>query len=534
MLPVILWLYVGHVAIAWITERETNRQEAERMKVRSGGHESSRAVTGGNGGRLSGSSIVATRNFLLATRDSGYRSTASAVSEFVDNSIQAGSQAIHVHILKGSNSQYPVEIVVSDDGQGMASGDLSQALTFGGSARFGDRSSLGRYGMGLPNAALSCARRVDVYSWRSGRQTLLSTLDIDELMSVEDAVLASPVKSERPPLALNPGRGTLIHLRRCDRLEYRLPSTIAKKLSKTLGRTYRHYLKQGLAILVNGEAVSLIDPLFLDLGDDHCASQFGDRLTYDLSTPSGRGTIEVVFTELPVEAWADLPPAEKRRRGITNAANVSIVRADREIDSGWWFMGKKRRQNYDDWWRCEVRFDPELDELFGITHTKQQVTPSPELRFLLSSDLEPVASALNARVRRRFELASTKGPLAAAARTAALCSSSLPPLHGYIRSASTAYKFDVGEILGTSAFAVETEGQDLSVVVNERHPIYRDVLRPLAESDAPGDQRTAKGMALLLLALARAEAAVDLKDDRNNAERFRHTWSDVAATFLTA
>ena len=127
------------------------------------------------------SSVVATRNFLLATRDSGYRSTAAAVAEFVDNSIQAGAQAVHVHVLKGLSDQYPVEIAVSDDGEGMAAEDLSRALTFGGSGRFGDRSSFGRYGMGLPNAALSCARRVDVYSWRSRRRTLVSTLDLDEM-----------------------------------------------------------------------------------------------------------------------------------------------------------------------------------------------------------------------------------------------------------------------------------------------------------------------------------------------------------------
>ena len=241
-----------------------------------------------------------------------------------------------------------------------------------------------------------------------------------------------------------------------------------------------------------------------------------------------------MFSELPVEAWSVLSPREKRERGITNAANVSVVRAGREIDSGWWFMGKKRRQNYDDWWRCEIRFEPVLDELFGITHTKQQISPSADLRSLLSRDIEPVANALNARVRRRFELANAKGPLADAARTAARCSQSLPPLCGSGRSASPSYRFDVGEVVGTSAFALEADGQDLSVVVNERHPLYRDVLRPLVESATPGDQRTAKRLGLLLLALARAEAAVGPNSDRTRAERFRHSWSDVAATFLNA
>ena len=46
---------------------------------------------------------------------------------------------------------------------GMDPFTLRQALRFGGSTRFGDRSGLGQYGMGLPGASLSQARRVTVY-----------------------------------------------------------------------------------------------------------------------------------------------------------------------------------------------------------------------------------------------------------------------------------------------------------------------------------------------------------------------------------
>ena len=54
--------------------------------------------------------------------------------------------------------------------------------------------------------------------------------------------------------------------------------------------------------------------------------------------------------------WYSLSNEEKNARGIAKNAGVSIVRAGREIDCGWFFMGQKRKENYDDWWRCEVRF----------------------------------------------------------------------------------------------------------------------------------------------------------------------------------
>lgn len=476
-------------------------------------------------------SLVEVGNFLVATRDAGYRSVASAVSEFVDNSIQAGARSIKVGVAKSDCTEFPVEIAVADDGMGMNAAELSSALTFGGSSRFGDRSSLGRFGMGLPNAALSLARRVEVYSWQSD-SSLLSTLDLDEIVG-GDTRFAFPASAERPTVAADSPSGTLVRLRRCDRLGYRRPSTIANKLADSLSRTYRHFLGAGLAIVVNDKPLTPADPLFLSTGTAHTAKAFGEPLAYELATAAGHGTVEVIFTELPVEAWCDLSVQQKRRIGITNAANVSIVRADREVDSGWWFMGGRRRQNYDDWWRCEIRFDPVLDELFGITHTKQQVTPTPHLNDLLSADLGPIANALNARVRRRFELVKVRGPLADAARTAALCSESLPRL-GPGPSASAVYRLEVGEIAGTSALTVETEGQDMSVVVNERHPLYRDVLRPLTESATPADQRTAKRVGLVLLALARAEADAGPGHSGHAAAQFRSQWSDFAATYLNA
>src|SRR5882672_176202 len=108
--------------------------------------------------------IIALDRFIQATRDSGYKGTASAVSELIDNSIQAKAKHIAVNI-RSVAAEPPIEMSVFDDGCGMDPFTLRQALRFGGSSRFGERSGLGRYGMGLPNSSLSQARRVTVYTW---------------------------------------------------------------------------------------------------------------------------------------------------------------------------------------------------------------------------------------------------------------------------------------------------------------------------------------------------------------------------------
>src|SRR5947209_17792162 len=114
-------------------------------------------------------SIVALDKFIQATRDSGYKGTASALSELVDNSIQAEATRIAISVTAATSGEEEktMEVSVLDNGCGMDPFTLRQALRFGGSTRFGDRSGLGRYGMGLPNASLSQARRVTVYTWQS-------------------------------------------------------------------------------------------------------------------------------------------------------------------------------------------------------------------------------------------------------------------------------------------------------------------------------------------------------------------------------
>ena len=78
--------------------------------------------------------IINLSHFIEATRDSGYKNTTSAVAELVDNSIQAGAKRVEICIHNGAAiSDYPLEIAVVDDGCGMDSATLRQALRVGDS-----------------------------------------------------------------------------------------------------------------------------------------------------------------------------------------------------------------------------------------------------------------------------------------------------------------------------------------------------------------------------------------------------------------
>jgi hypothetical protein len=483
--------------------------------------------------------LVEPANFVRAIRDSGYKSTAFAVAELVDNSIQAGARNVSIEIRRGACGDWPIEIVVSDDGCGMDPAALASALTFGGTSRFDDRSSLGRYGMGLPNGSLSQARRVTVVAWSHG-QAWATHLDVDEVISGACPGIAPPVSVAMPDTSGGSVTGFAVVLERCDRIENKRAGTVAGKLRRELGSIYRRFLADGLKICVNSEAVQVIDPLFLDVAScSFGAQQFGDELRYELTGKGGRsGEIRVRFSELPVLQWHGLPNADKRAMGLTGGSSVSILRANREIDRGWLLMGEKRRENYDDWWRCEISFDPVLDEWFGITNSKQQITPSEELGRIVAPDLEAIARALNARVRRSFELAKTALPLSLA-ETRAQKSDYLLPRLSSLKSEKGSdtgepYRLRAAELDSTDLYEVDLRRGQLLVTINARHPFYRGTYEPLASSDSERDQQLASEIGLLILAAARAEVGTGSRQDRHSRAQFRHAWSDVLSTFLTA
>jgi hypothetical protein len=520
--------------------------------------------------KIGDSSIIALDKFIQATRDSGYKGTASAISELVDNSIQAGASRIVISVIakagQEGDGETPIEIFVLDNGCGMDPFTLRQALRFGGSTRFGNRIGLGRYGMGLPNASLSQARRVSVYTWRlpdaaprrgeAPERVYMSYLDVDEIVRCQMDEVPRPEVVKNPPTDCVGSSGTLVFWSRCDRLDNRRISTITRKLESELGQRFRHFLWGGLKILLNGHAIKAFDPLYLRQNAEVSGGHpFGEELVYEVRASVDQqttGWVRVRFSELPVYEWHKLSNEEKRRIGLSKGAGVSIVRAGREVDYGWFFMGRKHRENYDDWWRCEIQFDPVLDEAFGITHTKQQVRPQSYLIEALAPDLEATARVLNARARKahiavkageRFSEAERVAgerdhllrplPIKAPPKAKALIKDlekSHPTLRQPREGDESPYAIVEAVVKDTCFFAHAHDGKRLVLILNPDHPFYREIYKPLADGDTPRDQQLRVKLELLLLAAARSEAAS--KSNEATLARQRLEWSNTLATFL--
>src|ERR1051326_6290160 len=155
--------------------------------------------------------VVALNRFIEATRDSGYKTTASAVAELIDNAFQAKASKVDVSILETTvNSARNLTVIIKDNGSGMPPSVLRLALQFGGSTRFNSRTGVGRYGMGLPNSSLSQARRVDVYSWTSPSRVYWSYLDVDGIAAGTIVCVPKPKpRKARDGLSADTKSGTI-------------------------------------------------------------------------------------------------------------------------------------------------------------------------------------------------------------------------------------------------------------------------------------------------------------------------------------
>lgn len=495
--------------------------------------------------------VVVNHTFIEATRDTGYRSTASAIAELVDNALQAKAKRIDIRIDDGEDG---LMVSVLDNGTGMSTTTLRQALQFGGSERFNDRNGPGRFGMGLPNSSVSQARRVDVFTWQQPSFVFGCYLDVDEVAAGRVFEIP-PIRRVTLPAWCIPQRGpsgTLVQWTRCDRLDARRASVVARKLMEPLGRTFRRFLWRGVEITVDGDKLLPIDPLFLHESSPLSgAKPFGEPLMFELHTPRNAAhttTVIARFAELPIEKWYDLPLEDKRKLRIIGGAGLSVVRADREIDYGWYFFGPKRKENYDDWWRCELTFEPELDELFGVNHSKQGISPTSALKEILSPDMEAVARVLNQRVQAAFSTAKTARiraaiprlpipardndneplPKAPTTKINQPANASRPPKKGSPPEPETGIRIDIGPVPGGAVFTLNGAVGQERLVINSEHPFYREVYQPLV-AEGGSSKRLIE---VLLLAFVWAERGAESERHRSFFRQHRLAWGDRLAELL--
>jgi hypothetical protein len=357
--------------------------------------------------------LVAAEAFVRGIRDIGYKSTATALDELIDNSIQAGATRVDVAFeYARKSSTKPTGLALIDDGHGMDPEMIRASAMWGGTHRENDRSGFGRYGYGLPSACVSQGTRFTVYSRPEAADMHRVELDIEKLGAGEyhadngRVEVPQPIQSDLPSwvrsyalecdFASALDTGTVVVIDQLDRLSWVTKASLERNLLQHFGITYRNFLGN-VEIRVNGKRVEPIDPLFVTEGfrfydiDEDRAKPLEDLKfsVKDRITRAHLGDVRVRFSWLP-PTFARIDKSKNATRSNSNGRfgvmrehlGIIFLRAGRQID----VITKNTRtvfQNNDRYWNVEVNFPPALDEEFSITTSKQQIVLSDRMWDLL-------------------------------------------------------------------------------------------------------------------------------------------------------
>ena len=357
--------------------------------------------------------LVAAEAFVRGIRDIGYKSTATALDELIDNSIQAGSTRVDVVFGFGvKSSSKPDRIAVVDNGHGMDPTMIRAAVMWGGTHRENNRVGFGRYGYGLPSSCVSQGLSFAVYSKPDGGGLHRVQLDVEELGAgmyhTENGrvIVPEPEQTDLPTwlqlFVKEQGinefmrSGTAVVIERLDRLSWSTTTSLERHLLQHFGVTYRNFISD-IDLRVNGKRVEPVDPLFVTEGfkyfdlDEDRALQL-EPLAFKVKDRNDRseiGTVTVRFSQLP----PTFARKDKSKEATSKNANprfsimkdhlgLIFLRAGRQIDvvtrNPW-----TQFQTYDRNWNVEINFSPALDEEFSITTSKQQIVVSERMWDLL-------------------------------------------------------------------------------------------------------------------------------------------------------
>jgi len=389
------------------------------------------------------------QTLISSLRDVGYNSTTSALCEHVDNAIQWGATEVRVYFRQtGKRGEYQTDVLVLDNGKGMAPNILRFATSFGGSMIYDNRSGIGRYGMGMKTAALSMSPVMDLYSWQEAGAYYNMVLDVEavgkeraNLIELPEPTLMDQLPSELSEMLIRPLQfpdrdeqalladgieelrerlgqsGTIVYLPSCDRLTFAKARTLCEHAIKEMSRVYRRFLAKGIKLYVNNRLVQPFDPTYSmaaarharipDLRIKESRLVFSNVIQVKRSgtNPQEEDNVEtapvtVRLYALPIEDWGSLPlKVRKNDLHLYDDNTVSVLRNDREV-----FIGTipqiMKRHGDANWLRIQIDFGGPLDEAFGVAANKQGIRPKDYVLKDLSGALDAEITALREQIKK--------------------------------------------------------------------------------------------------------------------------------------
>lgn len=344
-----------------------------------------------------------------STRAIGY-SLEAAVADIIDNSIGAGATRIEI-------SFFPLDgayISILDNGSGMNSDELTNAMQYGSQNPLNDRntSDLGRFGLGLKTASLSQCRTLTVASkqngiiearrWdidtvkKTGKWTLISFNEPCEIESIQNIKELEKLET-----------GTLVVWQNLDRMEagcVDFAASMGRKIDSVrdhLSLVYHRYLSgeagiQKISISINGMEIKPADPFLIKKSDQ--------TMQEEVYTVHG--------SKIRVQPYI-LPHVSKMTKsdikalggkdGLRKKQGFYVYRNKRLIIGGTWFR-MMRKGELTKLARIRVDIPNTLDDLWTLDIKKSTALPPEEVRVNLEKVIDRIGMQSEERFTRRGKI----------------------------------------------------------------------------------------------------------------------------------
>lgn len=326
---------------------------------------------------------------MLSMRSMGY-SFESAVADIVDNSISADAKSI---VLRFSPDPTNTYVAICDDGHGMSSSELFDAMKYGSEQKRAgrDESDLGRFGLGLKAASLSQCRKLTVASKKDG---IISAFvwDLDIIADKKDWYILECTQEEIAVMNSatwfdTVDSGTVVLWENFDLLEkasgsvystlIKYQESVANYLSLIFHRYLNRPKSSRIDIRINNYQLTGLDPFL----ENHNKTNARKRIEIPVADSTGVERMVIVQPYvLPFQK--DLSEEDKRLSGgienYRSRQGFYIYRNERLIVWGKWFG--RHRDELTKYARIRVDIPNTLDDIWGIDIKKQSAEIPASIR----------------------------------------------------------------------------------------------------------------------------------------------------------
>jgi hypothetical protein len=335
----------------------------------------------------------------------GY-SLETAIADIIDNSISAQAKNIYINrIWRGGKSV----ITIKDDGDGMNSKEVIQAMRPGAQNPLSDRSEtdLGRFGLGLKTASFSQCRKLSVLSKRKDYAPAFWSWDLDYVAESDKWELLRWIPEEFAGELDDMQSGTLVVWSDLDRVlppqtsetdenaKYKFSAQL-DRVKNHIAMTFHRFIEdRAIKIFWGGHEIEAWNPF--------CTSE---SKTQEQSTDSINGGVKMKGYVLPHKNNFSTEQAYKKSEGMNGYPAMQgfyVYRGKRLLLAGDW-LGLFRKEEHYKLVRIQIDLPNSLDTEWQIDIKKSKAYPPAVYREQLESYAKSIRSIGSEVYRHRGKI----------------------------------------------------------------------------------------------------------------------------------